>query len=118
MDASRSDAKRKSDTDKGHPNSKRNKGGQSNAKKFKAQLSEAARSTQGFKTIMSVLAKEEARNLANIEALCPQISPSTLTTSNKVSSSTAIPTVITGVTISDKFPATNLKLNTILNRKK
>ena len=118
MDASRSDAKRKSDMDKGHPNSKRGKMGQSNAKKFKAQLSEAARSTQGFKTIMSVLAKEEARNLANIELLCPQTSPSTLTTSNKVSSSTAIPAVITGVTISDKFPATNLKLNTILNRKK
>ena len=117
MDASRSAAKRKSEVDKGHPNSKRNNNGQSNAKRFKSQLNEAARSTQGFKTIMSVLAKEEARNLANLELLCPPTNPSTLTTSNKVSSSTAVPAVITGVSITDKFPATNLKLNMIMNRK-
>ena len=91
MDASRTAAKRKRDVDDKRDTKRP---GNSNAKRFKSQLTEAAKSAQGFKTIMSVLAKEEARNLANIEALN---TPSTPTTSNKGSSSTAFSAVITGV---------------------
>ena len=70
----------------------------------------AVKTQNGFKTIMSVLAAEETRNKANIEALNPSLTPPTNPT---VAVSSAVQTPAPA----QLPPATNITLNSIMGRK-
>ena len=78
---------------------------------WKKKLKQAIKTQDGFKTIMSVLAAEEKCNKAMIKALIPAAAAT--------ASASAATVVIDPPPASDidkAFPATSLKLNTILKR--
>ena len=77
---------------------------------WKKKLKRAVKTNNGFKTIMSVLAEEESKNQAFVNALTPKTSgPASATTSSANAAPSKSPTSV-------KFPATTLKLASILKK--
>ena len=81
---------------------------------WKKKLKSAVKTQNGFKTIVSVLAEEEASNVEWSKALASITAPPHTTTHH--STAGAVQDTSLPKNRSVTFPATSLKLNTILKR--
>ena len=78
---------------------------------WKKKLKRAVKTQNGFKTIMSVLADEEFKNQALVDALSSvSVPPASATSSSAAATVPKSPSSV-------KFPATSLKMSTILRKK-
>ena len=78
---------------------------------WKKKLKQAVKTQNGFKTIMSVLADEESRNKEVIAALKASVTEPPASASSATAKASAESATL-------RFPATSLKLSSILNTKK
>ena len=83
----------------------------SNNGSWKKKLKQAVKTENGFKTIMSVLAEEESRNKDVLAALKVSFIEKPASASSATAKASTSDTTL-------KYPATSLKLNSILNTKK
>jgi len=87
---------------------------------WKKKFKRAIKTDKGLKSIMSIMASEEQNNQALVSALAsatasPSLHPPPLPPAPAISASvTALPPTATIASLAAAFPATNIKLNSIL----
>ena len=105
---------------------KRKQDGNATGGNWKKKFKKALKSDKGLKTIMSMMAKEEQSNQSLVSALSSTSLPPTPSTpipnppstQSATNPSTASATTAQKVSVTSAFPATNVKLQSILKQRR